>query len=1152
MAVQCPNCQSDNREGAKFCDECAAPLPLRCSWCGTENRPGAKFCNECATSLAPPSGVRNPEFGVHSPTPGPQSPLSYTPKHLAERILAEQAAMEARGSADGERKTITALFADLKGSTALIEDLDPEEARSLIDPVLKLMMDAVHRYEGYVAQSLGDGIFALFGAPVAHEDHPQRALYAALLMQEEGRKYAEKLRREKGTNVQIRVGVNTGEVVVRSIRKSDLHTDYVPVGHSINLAARMESLATPGAILVSEHTYKLTEGYFEFKPLGVAQIKGVSEPLNIYEVLGVGPLRTRMQVAARRGLVRFVGRQTELEQTQRALERAKEGRGQIVSVMGDPGVGKSRLFHEFKLAAQKSCLILETFSVAHGKTYPYLPLIELLKSYFQITVQDDEQKRREKVAGKVFLLDRRLEDTLPYVFALLGISEPASSLQQMDPQIRRQRTFEALKRLLVRESLKQPVLLIFEDLHWLDAETEAFLNLLSEGVATTRMLLLVNYRPEYQHSWGSKTYFTQLRLDPLGKEEAGELLAALLEERVGAQYAAPLRQFILEKTEGNPFFIEEIVQALTEQGILVRPGAVGAQHAVLLPIDLHLPPTVQGILAARIDRLPTEEKDLLQTLAVIGKKFPFSLIKQVVIKSEDEIHPLLSRLQVAEFIYEQPAFPEGEYTFKHALTQEVAYNTLLLERRKVLHERTAQAIETLFHFRLEDYYSELAYHHSRSGNTQKAVEYLGLAGQQAVQRSAHADAITCLTTALEMLQTLPDTPERAQRELALQIALAAPLQATKGPAASEVEHVYTRAWALCRQGEEMPQLFSVLRGLWLLHHVRAELPKAQELGEQLLSMAERMQDPALLLEAHRALGGTLLWQGEFHRARVHLELGCAIYDSQHRRGAFLHGGADPGVSCLCDAARALWFLGYPDQALQRSHAALALAEELSDPFSLGFALVFAAGLHQLRREGHAAQQRAEAGIALAREQGFASLVSAGTIRRGWALAEQGQMEEGLAQMHQGLTSRGTARAALARPYFLALQAEVYGKMGKGEQAVTLLSEALAAVHATGEHRLEAELYRLRGELLRQSEVPDSKFAVEKEPEACFHKALEVARRQQAKSLELRAVTSLSRLWQQQGKRGEAQQMLAEIYGWFTEGFDTADLKEAKALLEDLS
>src|SRR5438093_2945989 len=566
--MRCPSCGFENPEGIKFCGQGAAPLKRRCLQCGFENPPGFEFCGDCATPL---SG-RPPTSTVAVPVAS-TLPVSYTPRHLAERILAEQAAMEARGATDGERKTITALFADLKGSTTLIEGLDPEEARAIIDPALQLMMDAVHHYEGYVAQALGDGIFALFGAPIAHEDHPQRALYAALRMQEGMRRYSDELRLKGGAPLLLRVGINTGEVIVRSIRKDDLHTDYVPVGHSTNLAARMEQMALPGSILITDYTKKLTAGFFDLKGLGAAEIKGMAEPLPVYEVVGAGPLRTRLQVAARRGLTRFVGRHSELEQLQRALDQAKAGHGQIVGVMGEPGLGKSRLFYEFQLLSRSGCLVLEAYSVSYGKASPYLPLLELLKSYFQIQLQDDERTRRERVIGKVLGLDRSLEDALPYLFSLLGIEAPTSALQQMDPQIRRRRTFEALKKLLLRESLNQPLLLIFEDLHWIDGETQGFLDTLSDGVATARLLLLVNYRPEYRHEWGTKTYYTQLRLAPFGKEEAEEFLTVLLGSDARLH---SLKQLILQKTEGTPFFMEEVVQDLCEQGALVRAPGGGA------------------------------------------------------------------------------------------------------------------------------------------------------------------------------------------------------------------------------------------------------------------------------------------------------------------------------------------------------------------------------------------------------------------------------------------------------------------------------------------------------------------------------------------------------------------------------------------------
>ena len=858
--------------------------------------------------------------------------------------------------------------------------------------------------------------------------------------------------------------------MVRSIRKDDLHTDYVPVGHSTNLAARMEQLAAPGSILVTAHTHRLTEGYFAFKDLGQTQIKGVEEPLHVYEVLGAGPLRTKLQVAARRGLTRFVGRQREVEQLQHALTQAKAGHGQIVGVMGEPGLGKSRLFYEFKLLSQGGCLVLEAYSVSHGKVSPYLPVIELLKSYFDITVEDEERKRREKITGKVLTLDRSLEDTLPYLFALLGIDDLTVSLQQMDPQIRRRRTFEAIKKLFLRESLNQPLILVFEDLHWIDGETQGFLDMLSESVASARILLLVNYRPEYRHEWGSKTYYTQLRLAPFGKAEAEEFLDALLGTSVGANNYSPLqalKQLILEKTEGTPFFMEEVVQELFEQGVLGREG-VETRQVASLPADLHIPTTVQGVLAARIDRLAPDEKALLQQLAVIGREFPLGLVRQVVSRSEDELYRVLASLQHKEFLYEQPAFPEVEYIFKHALTQEVAYNSVLHERRKALHERTAQAIEQLFQDRLEEHYSDLAHHYSRSGNTQKAVEYLGLAGQQAEQRSAYTEAITHLTTALELLKTLPDTPERTQQELNLQITLGSALIATKGWAAPEVGRAYARARELCRQVGETPHVFPALFGMWAFYLVRAEHRTAYELGEQLLSLAQGVQDSAFLLQPHLTLGDSSFWLGEFAPARAHLKQGIALYEPQrHHPLAFLYGGADPGVHGLSYAALALWMLGYPDQALKRVHEALALAQELSHPFSLAWALSFAAWLHQVRQESKQTQERAELAMTLSTEQGFPFWLGWASVLRGWAVAEQGQGEEGIAQIRQGLAVYRATGAEMNRLYFLALLTEAYRTAGQTEEGLTVLAEALTVVDKSGERFYEAELYRLKGKLTLQ-------------------------------------------------------------------------------------
>jgi len=546
--MRCPGCGSENPDGKRFCADCGAQLGNRCPRCGSENPAGKKFCGDCGAALAvilQPGAVQAP--GAISTTPD---------------IRVSSDRTDASSAADGERKTVTALFADIKSSTELMRDLDPEEARALVDPVLQLMMAAVHRYGGYVAQSTGDGIFALFGAPAAHEDHPQRALHAALAMQEGLRRYAEGLHTEGKIPVEARVGVNTGEVVVRTIETGG-HTEYTSVGHVTNLAARMQTVAPAGSIAASEATRRLCEGYFTFRDLGRTEVKGLSEPINVYEVVEAGPLRGHFELAAQRGLTRFVGREAELAQMRGALELARSGHGQLIAVVAEAGTGKSRLFHEFKTTLPAECKLLEAYSVSHGRASAWLPVLELLRGFFAIQVADDPTSRRQKVRSVLTALDPALSDTLPYMFGLLGIQESPDPLAQMDPQVRRRRTLETIKRIILRESLEHALVVIFEDLHWIDSETQALLDLLADGGAGARLLLLVNYRPEYRHEWSGKGHYLQLRLDPLGGENAAAMLAALLGE--GAELEAPKR-LIAERTSGNPFFIEEMVQALRRAG----------------------------------------------------------------------------------------------------------------------------------------------------------------------------------------------------------------------------------------------------------------------------------------------------------------------------------------------------------------------------------------------------------------------------------------------------------------------------------------------------------------------------------------------------------------------------------------------------------
>ena len=652
------------------------------------------------------------------------------------------------------------------------------------------------------------------------------------------------------------------------------------------------------------------------------------------------------------------------------------------------------------------------------------------------------------------------------------------------------------------------------------------------------MLLLVNYRPEYQHIWGSKTYYSQLRIDPLPPASAGALLQALLGDDVSL---LPLKPLLIERTEGNPFFLEESVRTLIETNCLT--GERG-NYRLAKPIQrTQVPATVQAVLAARIDRLPPEEKRLLQSAAVVGKDVPFVLLQAIADESEEELRHGLTQLQSAEFLYETSLFPEIEYTFKHALTHEVSYGSVLQERRRVLHVRIVEAIERLYPDRLSEHVEMLAHHASRSELWEKAATYLLQAGAKAAARSAFTEGVAYFQQALEALNHLPESRKTLEQTIDIRVNLGPALIAMKGFAAPEVVQTYTEARETCERLGDTSQLFPVLWGLSRVHNYRGGTQVARELGEQLLDLAKRAQDPQLLLEAHHTLWATLFSLGEFTLAQDHYQQGIAIYDpQQHAQHASLYGGHDPGVCGLRHASQMLWLLGYPDQALQRSKDALALAQKLSQPSTLSFALYASAWVHQHRGERQAVQERVETTITLATEQGLTRWVVQGRILQGWLLAEQGKGREGILQMRHG-----GAVTLRERPHYVALLAEACRKEGQMEEGVAMVIEELARVHETGERYYEAELNRVKGELLLKHAVRD-----EVEAECCFQKGLDVARSQKARSLELRAAMSLSRLWQRQGKMPEARQLLTDIYGWFTEGFDTADLKEAKALLEALS
>jgi class 3 adenylate cyclase/tetratricopeptide (TPR) repeat protein len=1093
--MTCPRCQTENPPQAKFCLECAAPLAARCANCGTQLPASAKFCLECAHPVSA-AAAGQPRFAA---------PESYTPKHLAEKILTSKAALE------GERKQVTVLFADLKGSMELLSDRDPEEARKLLDPVLEHMMEAVHRYEGTVNQVMGDGIMALFGAPLAHEDHAVRACYAALRMQETVKRYAEEVRRREGVLPQIRVGLNSGEVVVRSIG-SDLRMDYSAVGQTTHLAARMEQMAAVDSILLTAGTLRLAEGYVQVKPLGPVNVKGLGEPLEVFELTGAGLARTRLQAAAARGLTRFVGRDAEVDAVRQALERARTGHGEVVALVGEPGVGKSRLVWEFTHSHRtQDWLILESGSVSYGKATAYLPVIDLLKAYFQIEGRDDARKMREKVTGKVLSLDRQLEPMLPALLSLLDVPVEEVAWERLDPPQRRQRTLDGVKRLVLRESRVQPLLVLFEDLHWVDAETQAFLDGLVESLPTARILLLVNYRPEYQHGWGSKTYYRQLRIDPLPAESAEDLLASLLGDDPGLQ---PLKRLVIDRTEGNPLFLEESIRTLFETGALA--GERGAYRLTRSVSSLQMPASVHAVLAARIDRLDAEDKQLLQAAAAVGKDVPLALLQGVSGLDENGVRLGLTRLQAAEFLYETSLFPEPEYTFKHALTHEVAYGSLLAERRRALHARVVETIEARFADRLPQHVEQLAHHAFRGEVWDKALLYTRQAGQKAASRSAHREAAVCFDQALAALGHLADSRETRERAIDLRLELRAALF-TIGEL-SRIPEVLGEAEAIATAIGDRRRQAMTLVALSNHYFEMADSARAGDYAERALAIARELGDPGIEAVATLRLGVTLFSDGEYRRA-IDL-LGRAVSGLLEHPLEPFHGPSGI-LACLCFLARALIEVGEFAPAMDRAKEAIQLGEAADATLELAhghFALGFA---HLCKGDLERAVPALERGLGIARARSVSFIEPLLCSAVGSAYAQSGRIAEGLPLLELGLG--GAARMG-HKAFVIYLQgwlAAGYLLAGRRTDAAALALESLEAARHVGRTAREADARSILGHIAASAQPPQVE-----EAEGHYHAALALADELGMRPLVAHCHLDLGKLYRETGKRKEAYESLA--------------------------
>jgi class 3 adenylate cyclase/tetratricopeptide (TPR) repeat protein len=1146
--MHCAACDADNPSSAKFCNACGARLGVPCSRCGHINSAGSRFCTDCGGQL-----TVAPRDGNAEQRPAPGTPSTYTPPHLAEKILASRSAVE------GERKQVTVLFADIKGSTELIRALDTEEAQQLLDGTVKVMMEAVHRYEGTVSQVSGDGIMALFGAPIAHEDHALRACYAALALQDGMRRYAEQARRTHGALVDARVGLNSGEVVVRLI-SDDLHMDYSAMGQTVHLASRLEQLAREGTTLLTGETLALVEGYVQVQSVGPVAIKGLDGPIELFELVGAGLARTRLQALEARGLTRFVGRQAELATMHGALEKARGGKGQLIALVGEPGVGKSRLVWELTHSHRaRNCLVLESSSVSYGKATAWRPMIDLLKSYCRIEPRDDARTIREKLTGKLLTLDRNMEPDLPAFLALLDVPVGDGAWQEFEPPKRRRQTIDALKRLLLRESIEQPLLLVFEDLHWIDSETQALLDALIEGLPTARILLLVNYRPEYRHGWGGKACYVQIRVDAFGSEGAKALLDALLGAAtdVGKSAAAggsgrahggpaliDLKRLLIQRTEGNPFFLEESVRSLVETGTLT--GERGAYRLKRKFADIRVPATVQAILAARIDRLPAQEKRLLQTMAVVGKDVPYPLLREIAAAdgardalTEDALKTGLAHLQAAEFIYEVSLFPTLEYTFKHALTYEVAYNSLLQERRKALHAHIVRAFEALYPDRLAEHVERAAYHAVRGEMWEHTLRYARQAGLKGVARSANREALTFFEQALSALKHLPESRSTLEQAIDLRLDMRQAL-VPLGEFDQILNHL-GEAETIAKTIDDKRRLARILA--WMAYSYFFTLGdhgRAIETGRRAFELGRDLTDTPLQVIATFYLAYPHQQRGDYRRAVEGLKRVVATLQGELISQRFGMAGY-PAVLSRGLLAWCLGDLGAFAEGRIYADEAIALAEARNQPWSQGVAQTYLGHFYLSQGDFHTAITLLERCRALIERWELPRLSTFTASLLGAAYALSGRIAESLPLLEQATAQLGAEGAGTEARIAIPLS-EGYLMAGRHDEARRLAGLALDGSRERGERGYEAQALRLLAEIAARQQPSDSSAL------ARFGEALTLAVELEMRPLEARCQLGIGKLLLNAGNKREAGVALSTAVAMLGEMDMRLWLPEAEAAL----
>ncbi len=1103
--MECPSCRAEVCPASRFCDECGSPMPVRCPSCGSDNRQGAKFCSECGTKLSRHDGP--------VPPPVPATGTTSAPTSAAER------------------RQLTVMFCDLVGSTALSAHLDPEDMQEVIAEYRKCADAMVARFEGFIAKYMGDGVLVYFGWPRAHEDEAERAVRAGLAIVNALAGLETRAREP----LAARVGIATGLVMVGEQIGAGVAQEQTVVGDTPNLAARLQALAAPGTVVISQATRRLVGGLFELADLGSLHLKGFTEPVTAWQVIGEGRAAGRFEALHGERLTPLVGREHELGILLERWAWSKDGDGHVVLLSGEPGVGKSRVVRKLReCLADDPHLPLSYYCSPYHTNSALHPVIGLLKQIAGLDHDEPPEAQLIKLEAVFGQASDRLDDVMPLLADLLGVptAERYPTLT-VAPEVQKRRALQALVDHLVGLAEQQPVLALFEDVHWVDPSTLEFLGLVIERVQRLPVLILITFRPEFQPPWAGQAHLTTLSMNRLGRRQGAELIAQITGDK---PLPVEIVEQIVARTDGVPLFVEELTKTVLESGLLVDAGDHYELNGPLPP--LAIPTTLHDSLMARLDRL-AQVKEVAQIGAVIGREFSRELLAAVATTSTSQLDHALQQLVRSELVFRRGIGPEAVYSFKHALVQDAAYQSLLRSKRQHLHARIAQLLEERF---TEP--EVLARHLTDAGLAAKAIPYWQRAGELAAGRSANIEAIAHLRKGLELVASLPDGPERTEEELALRLAIGGPLIAAQGYAVAEVERNYSRAATLCEQLGRSNELFPVLRGMWNYYLLRGELERAYDLAERLVVLAEEQGTPLPRALARRARGTTLLVLGRFADAMGELSEGIAIDDavaSLEDPSHLLLYTERAAIVCRLYSAWALWFLGFSDQALRSIEVGLTLAQRLGHTNSAAFGLNFAAVLHLFRREFDPARQRAEATIELSREHPLPQWLAEATMCRGAALVGLGQQAEGIAHLCTGLVGWNGTGCHLFDTQWLGFIAEAHLRAGQFDDALTALDRATDAAAATGECHYQAELSRLRG--VAMAELGDDAKAT-----LCFHHAVEIARRQQAKSLELRAAISLARFWSGKGRCDEARELLAPVYEWFTEGFDTPDLGEAKALL----